>query len=81
LAIHRSIVFSCFVPSIDIGREREEEYDRVSYAMFWKLASDHPEAGIAKMHCVEYHDLPLAEAGILRPGQKEVWFKDVVHDV
>ena len=33
------------------------------------------------MPCVEYHDLPLFEAGIIRPGQKEVWFKNVVHDV
>ena len=53
----------------------------MSYAIFWQLASDHPEAGIAKMRCVEYHDLPLSEAGIVRRGQQEVWFKDIVHDV
>jgi D-amino-acid oxidase len=33
------------------------------------------------MSCVEYHDLPLEETGMLREGQKEVWFKHVVHDV
>jgi D-amino-acid oxidase len=33
------------------------------------------------MSCVEYHELPLEETGMLREGQKEVWFKDVVHDV
>ena len=80
MAIDRRIVNPPLRPT-DFHREREEEYDRVTYAMFWQLASDHPEAGIAKVRCMEYHDIPLSETGILRPGQQEVWFKDIVHDV
>lgn len=33
------------------------------------------------MSCLEYHEVPLHETGILREGQSEVWFKNVVHDV
>jgi hypothetical protein len=45
------------------------------------MVSTHPEAGIVKMDCVEYHDLPFREAGLLREGQTEVWFKELVHNV
>jgi len=33
------------------------------------------------MSCLEYHEVPLSEAGILREGQEHVWFKDLAHDV
>jgi len=62
-------------------REREEEYDRITFGAFWDLSINHPEAGICQMSCVEYHEVPLHETEILRDGQSEVWFKDVVHDV
>jgi len=45
------------------------------------MASNHPEAGLKKMPCVEYHEVPLADAGVLRDGEKDVWFKELVHDV
>jgi hypothetical protein len=62
-------------------REHEEEFDRITYRILWDLASNHPEAGIGKMDCLEYHDLPLQEAGLVREGQTDVWFKDLVHNV
>jgi hypothetical protein len=34
-----------------------------------------------KMQCFEYHDVPLEEADVLREGQKEVWFANLVPDV
>ena len=61
--------------------DREEEFDRISYEIFWDLATSHPESGVCKMSCIEYHDIPLEQVGILRDGRSEVWFKDVVHDV
>ena len=33
------------------------------------------------MTCVEYHDVPLSESGVVRKGESQVWFKDFVHDV
>jgi D-amino-acid oxidase len=33
------------------------------------------------MSCLEYHEVPLTESGILRKGQKDVWFRDLVNDV
>ena len=64
-----------------MSSEREEEFDRISYELFWDLATNHPESGVCKMSCTEYHDIPLEEVGILRDGQNIVWFKDIVHDV
>jgi hypothetical protein len=64
-----------------LRREREEEYDKVTFRILWDLATNHPEAGVCKMGCVEYHNVTLHESGLLRPGQEEVWFKNVVYDV
>ena len=33
------------------------------------------------MGCVEYHNVPLRETGVLREGQSEIWFKDLVPNV
>lgn len=64
-----------------MSREREERYDSDTFPVFWELASNHPESGIEKMTCIEYHDVPIEQSGILRDGQTQVWFRDVVHDV
>jgi hypothetical protein len=61
-------------------REREEEWDRISYKMFWEIAN-FPESGVCKMESIEYFDRPLEESGTVHPGETEVWFKDFVQDV
>ena len=33
------------------------------------------------MDCIEYHDVTLKESGVLREGQTDVWFKDLVPNV
>lgn len=80
MVIGRSIVRLLYLRLL-ISREREEEYDAMTFGILWELASNHPESGVCTMSCVEYHDLPLEQSGLLREGQKEVWFKDVVRDV
>ena len=64
-----------------IIREEEEGYDKISYEIFWDLAQNHPEAGVAPVKCIEYYGKSLKEIGMIRDGQNEVWFKNLVHDV
>ena len=61
--------------------EEEERYDGSTFTILWDLATNHPESGVCKMTCIEYHDVSIEESGILRKGQAQVWFKDLVHDV
>lgn len=61
--------------------EHEEQFDGSTFKILWDLATNHPESGVCKMTCIEYYDVSIEESGILRKGQAEVWFKDLVHDV
>jgi hypothetical protein len=81
LVISRSLVNCSQIEVTNSCREREEEYDQITFGILWDLATNHPEAGVAKMSLVGYHDIPLKEAGVVRPGQEEVWYKDVVYNV
>jgi hypothetical protein len=80
MGIRRSNVSSALLSQLII-REAEEEYDRLSYRIFWDLAINHPEAGVAPIKCIEYYGESLRDVGMIRDGQKEVWFKDLVQDV
>jgi hypothetical protein len=61
--------------------EQEEQFDSSTFKILWDLATNHPESGVCKMTCIEYHDVPIEESGILREGQTQIWFKDLVPDV
>jgi hypothetical protein len=56
-------------------------FDRITYEALWKLSREHPESGVSKMPVVEYYGRSLRDAGMIRDGQDEIWFKNVVHDV
>jgi hypothetical protein len=68
-------------PYLFVNSDSEEDFDRKTYEILWEMATAHPEAGLQRMSCLEYHEVPLSETGILRDGQTYVWFKDLVHDV
>ena len=64
-----------------LSSDREEEFDRLTFPIFWDLAAIQPQSGVSTMDCVEYHDVTLEESGVLREGQSDVWFKDLVPNV
>jgi hypothetical protein len=70
-----------FIIDVIDFREREEEWDSVTYKVFWDMATNNPESGICKMPSVDYYSRSLREAGVIREGQTEIWYKDLVHDV
>lgn len=61
-------------------RQEEQNYDRLTFEILWDLATHHPEAGIIKMSCIEYHDGSLNNTEVLQKDEN-IWFAKFVPDV
>lgn len=64
--------------SVATDNGRQENWDRITYQRFSKLAKMASITGVRAMGIYAVYDNPIEDAGILSTGTNRVWYNDLV---